>query len=432
MIDGLIEHLEEYLQVSCEDDFKGVPGYPGRSFLEVHIKIDMNNKNLHDSVFTQNSGIMLFPSQSMKLKEYSHLLYTPPQIDAANSYPIPIGEWCIIPSVATFAQLNNFGFGIYYNKNTQQFERLTSTTDDSELISYEVKYDKEKEEYDNWPYEIEVTWNMPIFTLFTLNLNLPDGPSPGYVQAVTPKWYTDKIEGYLGIWMYVGNVSYYDYLRYEDFYSMKGTTDIFNNIYPEKPMPSLFDNKVIKIIDFTGVASEKAWARSKLRVTATTDKEGYPFLFFNLPAASYDFHGQRIFLPGKGGPLSGTISPNNTVPATGAYAKYPFVYSSNNGILYMGYLNQIGSARWKQLFLEDFAATKCKSEGDAIRCLDNFYDAVDISQNFKWVNKWYYDDGDEDYVEFGTGARSVPIVSLRINNNNIILGLTVGYGSTWL
>ena len=170
--------------------------------------------------------------------------------------------------------------------------------------------------------------------------------------------------------------------------------------------------------------NEPTWAQSILKYKLIKKDKDSNILTYNLPCFATQYRGETGLY------VSYTVS--NIGEAS--YGYFRANSASNIWTWYKGssdyYFNNTATIvknipTTEIIAGDDMKMMICDNIKDNEKCLKNFDPVLD----FKYINKFYYTA--DKYITYGTGSVSIPVRVLKGNIVNNLLGLTIGFGTTW-
>lgn len=458
MIQATKQQFEKIATIQ-KKELTTIPEFPGRSFVYTEIKIDMDEvwRTYMSGKLISYTGFGLFFSQDMKLKELGGLEYCPlwnNRDESLTSFRVPVNNWINIPSIYSFHPKSKSGSKlnceacyfsgieiIPYYADTDHWKRADFGdyfTD--KYITFDESEEKcQQTEWGNRGKYVTVKGYIPIYELYTIE---KDGDT-----------YSENLQGYVP----EGSINCCLLLPSENFESTlqyKMNFDMFINFVAQSSqewyinytqMFSQYNNEkiendhIIHILDIGSDHDEIQIMRDLIKPSLLEGKK--PSLFFNLPAIFYEWHSVPLSIPSQGpfsaytGILPDGVSMRKNITYfynSNQLISYPFVLPRKDSSYYFQAFdfsfNDVNT--YDTTFNTDFSDDWCKVTSDTERCLSKFKsDLENIKLNFSWTNKLYYTEN--DFIEFGSGAKNVSYKTLKKYINNMNLGMLTGFGSTF-
>lgn len=447
------EQLEKILVVESMGTYK----YPedsekianrGRPYKKYKCKISLDTpitekEETINDIIGQTYFIIPF-FQSLKLGPYGRLLLSCSTLEGTPLVPGPEGKFLYtscnadfpddswdLGSEFSYISFRDFSLAGKYEAAPYNDTDKNQVTD--MLFTGEVKEGPKK----GWPTTCECTIEIPLLALSTLQIYVTGyNPEKNSITGfgnypVAPNWGdTFFVEG--DIFCTAG---FYSLIADSYILQMQGNHR-FLTTYGDNPLP--LDAEAVKVdeIEPTG-QDEISYFSRKWKKWLLSYEYGYEdyILCFNLPAHHWEYRGN--YLSNAAIEHVGGWWPSKSVfIPTASYSQFlltPYQYEVLVGRYKRLPVSVIVNRdQWNQFFSKDGLESDLCLEKSPVYCPpDPIGDwEVDLSQDYHYVNKWYYDA--DKFVEIGEYRKRIPGYIKVINQATEILGLLPGFGSTWL
>lgn len=446
------EQLHKILKVESLGTFK----YPddsekianrGRPYKKYKVFISLNtpieeDKTVNDLI-KQNYFVLPF-FQSLKMGEYGRILLNCSTLKNTPLAYAPLGKYLYTSCNGDFTEKSwdlgsEFSYISFRDFSLQgKYEaRPYNSTDKNQVV--EIKFTGEVPDgpKKGWPTTCECTIEIPLLALTTLQIyvtgyDADNNSITGFGNyPVAPNWEdTFFVKGDIFCTAGFYSLSADSYLL-----QMQGNHKFLTS-YGDASLP--MDAEAVKVdeIEPTG-QHEISYFSRKWKKWMLSYEYGYEdyILCFNLPAHHWEYRGNYLS--------------NTAIEHVGGWWPSKSVYiptpTYNNFLLTPYYFEVlvgrykrlpvsviVNRDEWNQFFSKDSLESDFCLEKAPVYCPpDPIGDwEVDLSQDYHYVNKWYYDA--DKFVEIGEYRKHIPGYIKIVNQATEILGLLPGFGSTWI
>ena len=445
--------------------------WKGQKFLRCHFFLDMDRYYDVLGGYVTISTLTLYPVISFKVGDISKLFYSGCyegfNLNIENSGKTVSMIACGFPLPIRQAPLDNeytapIGAGISINYG--ELERLGEQAElDQKLIQMTFSGDSEK--YKGQKRFVHIIYDIPLNHLYTMspivkkdeygiktdnvsvsidsNAVLFDNLSVILVQGLTPGlWNVESTYNGIknGLFVPTGPGTSPENTKWTKFtqeiithalpsenYNQKTPYEYISYYMYQVRIPQSIMQKIGKIED------EIQWAKNNLKVYIIKSHTGTSrLLFVNIPCCYLIYRNQLI---GNGGTIPAgtkyTYIGNGPRTNAGDGSAIFFPYVSNYGLMNTSGMSCICCEYSQYDQSKIWNATDeemiCDSIKDNTRCLNNY----DLSIDFKIINKYYYGYKENEYIDFGTGSRNIPLKTLKSTIAMDVLGLIPSFGTIW-